>query len=244
MEIDFHLKQKIETRLINNFSSAKISDQPYPHFYVKDIFSKDVYEMIQRLMPDDAEFHENKRKQTTQGRKHLKLDEANLIKLDKEKEIFWGTIAEALKSNKFSNRVKTFLDKHLQKRYGTANIETVTRLELLRDRAEFEIPPHTDSGYKAITIFIYLPADKNLKQYGTSIYIPKEIGFKDEESTRYPYDQFYELKRAAFLPNSLFGFMKTDNSFHGRPPLNGLKVNRNSLNCSINLPNSIDRCEA
>ena len=104
---------------------------------------------------------------------------------------------------------------------------------MIKDTADFEISPHSDAPHKVFTLLFYLPKDASKQQYGTSVYRPKQSDFTSEPGKRFPFDQFEEHWRAPFLPNSVFGFMKNERSFHGRPRLEALTGTRDWMNCSV-----------
>ena len=85
----------------------------------------------------------------------------------------------------------------------------------MRDRAGYSIGPHTDSPRRLLTMMVYLPEDREHTHLGTSVYRPLEDGRVCAGEAHHAFDGFEVVKTAPYLPNSAFGFMKTDNSFHG-----------------------------
>ena len=152
-----------------------------------------------------------------------------------KKRFFWEAITEALVSDDLSFSVQNLFETPLKKKYKAINLKTKTRLELIRDQAGYEIKPHTDAPHKILTLLFYLPKDNSLREYGTSIYEPKKKNFIDNSGLQHPFHLFNEVKMLPFIPNSLFGFMKNESSFHGRATLKGLKRYRDWMNCSIQL---------
>jgi hypothetical protein len=104
----------------------------------------------------------------------------------------------------------------LRQRYGRDSLDVRIRFELQRDRAGFAIGPHTDAPHKVFTGLFYLPQDHSQKELGTSIFLPKQRDFANERGQQFPFELFEEHARMPFIPNSMFMFMKTHNSFHGR----------------------------
>jgi hypothetical protein len=85
----------------------------------------------------------------------------------------------------------------------------------VRDTPDYQIKPHTDIKKKALTLLFYLPTDLSAQDYGTSIYVPKEKGFTSDGTKRFEFDLFDKVFTAPYVPNSVFGFKRSDNSFHG-----------------------------
>jgi hypothetical protein len=90
---------------------------------------------------------------------------------------------------------------------------------LVEDVTKYALGPHTDSPKKVITMLFYLPRDLSQSHMGTSIYLPKDPAFRCQGGPHYKFDGFQRLHTMPFVPNSLFVFFKTDNSFHGVEPV-------------------------
>ena len=92
------------------------------------------------------------------------------------------------------------------------------RKDLWMDRGGFQISPHTDGVQKYATFLLYCSGHPSLEQEGTSVFVPKEDGFRSWNGKQYKFDDFDEAFRAPYRQNLVFGFRKTDNSFHGKYP--------------------------
>jgi len=68
-------------------------------------------------------------------------------------------------------------------------------------------------------MLFYLPPDTSQSHLGTSIYIPNNPAFSCPGGAHHPREHFSRLHTNPFVPNSLFAFFKTDNSFHGVEPV-------------------------
>ncbi len=64
---------------------------------------------------------------------------------------------------------------------------------------------------------------------GTSIYTPIEVNFRCKGGPHYPREAFNLVKIVAFRPNSVFAFMRADQSFHRVEPIEDAAVARNIL---------------
>jgi hypothetical protein len=67
------------------------------------------------------------------------------------------------------------------------------------------------------------------------VYVPKDPAFRCDGRTRHPFEQFRKVMTAGFLPNSLFGFLKTDQAFHGVEVIKAQAIERNVLLYNIYL---------
>jgi len=99
----------------------------------------------------------------------------------------------------------------------------------VRDMTNYSILPHTDMPTKLVSLLFYLPADDSMRELGTSVFVPKDPTFKCDGKTRHPFAQFKKVTTAGFAPNSLFGFLKTDQAFHGVEAIEKEAVERNLL---------------
>jgi hypothetical protein len=91
-------------------------------------------------------------------------------------------------------------------------------IRFVRDTADYSIKVHTDIKKKAITLLFYLPHDLSTLNYGTSVYVPKDQGsvpFESDGTRRFEFELFEKVYTAPFMPNSVFGFKRANNSFHG-----------------------------
>ena len=119
------------------------------------------------------------------------------------------------------NLMNFFLSKflpYISLRFQNQNIQQLkfnSELLLIQDTMNYKIGPHTDSPSKVISFLFYLPKDNSQKELGTSIYMPKDFNFKCNGGPHHPRENFEKITTMPFLPNSLFCFPKTDNSFHG-----------------------------
>ena len=230
------LDQNIKDFVFESIGKTPIETDPFPHLYVNNVFPADFYATLIEMMPSDEEYHESSSVRTNnayslKSRKRISLSKCEHESLGTEKRVFWDDLKEFLTSNEFTLLfVEKFKDQ-LLKRYTQLN--TTTRLELLKDSTGYRISPHTDAMHKIFTILFYLPSSYTMRHLGTSIYTPKEKGFVNEEGIQLNFEEFDTYRKVDYLPNSIFCFMKTDNSFHGREPIVDQDVRRDLLNCSI-----------
>jgi hypothetical protein len=95
------------------------------------------------------------------------------------------------------------------------SVAVQARSMLARDLATYAIGPHTDSPGKFVVGIFYLSRDASMERFGTSIYRPNDESLRGWKSTHMTPEGFELVRTFPNRPNSLFCFMKTDNSFHG-----------------------------
>lgn len=104
------------------------------------------------------------------------------------------------------------------------------RTQLCRDFGGYSIGPHTDGRKENMTILFYLPKDDSQPRLGTSVYAPKDRSFTCDGSKHHDFEQFDKLFTVPYVTNSCFGFIRSDNSFHGVEPSN---AERNLIQVSV-----------
>jgi len=104
------------------------------------------------------------------------------------------------------------------------------RTQLCRDFGGYSIGPHTDGRKESQTILFYLPKDASKQYLGTSVYVPKDRSFTCDGSKHHEFDKFDKLFTAPYAPNTCFGFIRSNNSFHG---VEAATAERNLIQVSI-----------
>ena len=232
------------------FSILNAADRiyPFPHFYCSDVFPKFFYDKILKNLPDQNCFINNVDKGAVRvGNKdsltaynsrsviHLNSDE--IFKIEKSKQPFWIEFNDVLKSSDFMVAFFRKYLKHLKARCGVEldNAQIYPKIDLIWDSRDYALGPHTDSPEKIAVLIIYLPNSDQNPHLGTSIYVPNEPNFVCYGGPHYNRNNFTRVFTAPFLPNSAFGFFKTNNSFHGVEPVKGVNELRNLIQISFKL---------
>ena len=104
------------------------------------------------------------------------------------------------------------------------------RVQLCRDFGGYAIGPHTDGRKESRTILFYLPKDDSKPYLGTSVYVPKDKSFTCDGTKHHDFDKFDKVFTAEYKPNTCFGFIRSNNSFHGVEPSNN---ERNLMQVSV-----------
>lgn len=200
--------------LETEYSSEKIKNSiveniPYPHFIVDNIFSDGLYKkIIENRIPTDCLQTLKELNRVGSGysdsRKVLNLDKKITI-LSEKQRLFWEPFTEWLMGDFrqiINNKFNISFENHLDILYT-------------RDFKNYSLGPHTDSVKKVATFLFYIPKDNFNSSLGTSLYTPKKHDLTCEGNKHHKNYDFDIFKTVNYLPNRLFGFIKTDNSFHG-----------------------------
>lgn len=183
-----------------------INEKPFPWFHSENAFSPDLFEEMRKKLPSD----------------YTPIEKSRNLKGYPERftaqptDPFWTDLFSRLRDGR--------LKRALCDRFGVPNPDELTdECLLIRDLAGYQIGPHTDSPSKVITVLFYLPKDGLLVDAGTTIYTPKKMDFTCAGGPHYPFEDFDVYQTMPFKPNSMFAFLKTNNSFHGVPPCEGTR---------------------
>jgi hypothetical protein len=158
-------------------------------------------------------------------------------KAGKSKREFWASFHKNFSPN-FSNILRVKFKKFLDLRFTyLKNVSYTHTLQLVHDKKNYSLGPHTDQPSKVVSVLIYLPKDHKQILTGTSIYMPKDPSKLNTELPHLHYlrDDFYKVITMPYMPNSAFCFIKTNNSFHGVEKLEMEETDRWSLQYNIHI---------
>ncbi len=197
---------------------------PYPHFYLQDVFPAEFYRELQKNLPDPQAMVPIEKARGLKGydeRFVLDLGKKGTAVLPEEKRQFWSAIHDwMVVQGRFGTLVFEKFKPFIQQRFaGRTDLQFYSEALLVQDITNYKLGPHTDAPRKVVTMLFYLPADDSQAHMGTSLYLPNDPAFRCPGGPHYDREAFARLHTNPFLPNSMFAFFKTDNSFHGVEPV-------------------------
>ena len=219
LEDELHVSYKLGNAEVNYF--------PFPHFYVENVFSHDFYKKIQLNLPDESYlFKISDKRQVPEGvydeRLILSLDDEDLKLLPNAE--FWTLLKKQFLTGGLKNfLISKFKDYIRHTHPDIDSYKTYSEILIVKDKKNYALGPHTDSTKKILTLLFYMPEDNSDENLGTSIYIPKESKFRCLGGPHYDRSEFHRVYTFPFKKNSVFGFVKTDNSFHGVEKIDSVK---------------------
>lgn len=230
-------------QVLYRVANAPINPYPYPHFYLKDVFPPDYYRELREQLPPAEAFKDLKALNRVSAgypdsRLVMILAPENIEALPEPSRGFWAGVAQWLLGGTFGQIMTSKFAEFLEQRLGDLRQARFHDEALLvQDYTTYSLGPHTDSPAKALSFLFYLPPDDSLAHLGTSIYVPKDPRFACVGGPHYRFDLFDRMVTMPFLPNSLFAFMKTHNSFHGVEPIREAGIRRDLLLYDIRVEN-------
>jgi hypothetical protein len=212
--------------VVERLRAAEIVLEPYPHYYLENFFPDDYYQTLLRKLPE-SRVYQNLYEVTTLKLDHFRhrdqrdLNEGWTATLPGEIKDFWDRFDEWFLGPDLAQAVMTSFASQLRARFGDKQSwpEVAVESQLIRHRAGYFLGPHSDLYTKLIVLLLYLAPDCSAAHLGTSLYRPKQPGFSCPDSNHYPFEDFIRVKTAAYKPNSMLAFMRSDVSFHGLEPL-------------------------
>ena len=230
------MSSDVSLQVLYKIANATIQRVPYPHILVTEVFPPDFYQEIRRRLPPKETFKTLRALKRVVGeypdsRLVLPLTREALDSLEEPFRSFWSGISGWMLGGAFGQMMLGKFGGYIEQRFGElANTRQYHDEALLvQDYTTYSLGPHTDTPAKVLSFLFYLPPDDSLAHLGTSIYVPKDPKFICRGGPHHPFENFRRMATMPYLPNSLFAFLKTDNSFHGVEPITDTEVRRDLL---------------
>ncbi|MCR9257288.1 MAG: hypothetical protein NXI16_14475 [Alphaproteobacteria bacterium] len=227
----------VKSHMLQKIGDATVETDPFPHVVVDNVFDPDYYQQILENFPETDTYQSlaSTGRSGYKDRHVVLFEEEHLKRLDEKRRAFWNDFWSILTSQDFVNGIVGKLrepimrrlaeDGYLEKNKGKG-IQMKCDGLLISDRTNYAIGPHTDAPHRVITLLFYAPEDDSNRQYGTSTYRPKDPNFKCKGGPHHKRELFDRVSTADFIPNRLFMFPKTSDSFHGVEPITEEGIDR------------------
>jgi len=229
------MSSAVDLHVLYRIMNEPIREYPYPHLLVRDVFPADFYRELRANLLGEGAFKTLGELGRTVGddyaaRLVMPLTPTNVAKLAGAQRAFWDAVGGWMLSGKFGEAMIRKFAPYLQQRLGDlSKIDFRDEVLIVRDSSSYALGPHTDSPHKVLSFLFYLPADDSQAHLGTSMYAPNDPGFRCEGGPHYEFAKFRRVLTMPYVPNTLFAFMKTSNSFHGVEPIREAGVRRDLM---------------
>jgi len=233
----------VSRHVIYRVANAPINEYPFPHLYVRDVFPTDYYRALREHLPPAEYLSTLTSLKRVQGaypdtRVVLPLTPDDVAELPQPYRGFWQELGTWLLTGTFAEAVMPKFGVYLKQRFqGMGDMQFFNEALVVKDSTTYSLGPHTDTPAKVLSFLFYLPADDSMSHLGTSIYAPKKPGFRCIGETHHDFDQFDRVVTLPYVPNSLFAFLKTHDSFHGVEPIADSSIKRDLLLYDIKVSN-------
>ena len=235
MDIDF---KSVKLEMIYKMANAPMRKWPYAHFYLNVIFPDDFYRLIRDHLPPEDSYESiadtsriKKNMQTQYDERFIvRFNATKLPLLPEPSKEFWTRFTQEIFDFEFTQSLLGMFNPYYKERIkGAERIKITSEALLVRDRSNYAIGPHTDHWTRILSLLFYLPTNDALKQYGTSLYLPKDRKFTCGGDSHWEHKMFDRIYTAPYMPNSLLAFVKTDHSFHGVEKIEHKELRRDML---------------
>jgi hypothetical protein len=209
---------------IERLHAAMVDIDPFPHFYLENVFPDDYYQELLRNLPS-TDVYDNLYEVTDLKLDHFRhrnqrdMDAGWIERLPSDLRPFWTSFNKWFLGPDLARAVLGSF-RNQRSSWPEVSVES----QFIRHRAGYFLGPHSDLYTKLVVLLIYLAPDKSAEHLGTSLYRPKDPSFTCPDSKHYPFENFIRVKTAPYKPNSLLAFMRSDISFHGLEPLSETDV--------------------
>lgn len=225
-----------EEHVLYQIANAPIRTYPYAHIYVENVFPDDFYAALRANWPDQsalASIASTGRvpKDAYPERFVMPFKPSEIDRFSEDRRPFWNEFAGWLITQRFMTAMIDKFEPYVRERFGDDIYQCRFEADslIVRDLTNYNIGPHTDSPKRLLSMLFYCPPDAAHKHLGTSIYVPREAGFRCKGGLKYPHELFQVVKTMEYKPNTLFAFIKNDRSFHGVEPIEDPNVLRDIL---------------
>lgn len=228
------MSSSAEQYTLYQVANAPLREHPYPHILVRDVFEPEFYRrLLENLLPPELmrpikeERHVGKA--YSDDRYVFTLSPDKVGALPQSHARFWDEFTRWLLATPFALTLFRKFGPFIHQRFGDPQPGFFNEALLVDDRVRYALGPHTDTPTKVITLLFYLPSDDSRPHLGTSIYAPRDPSFRCPGGPHYPFEKFERVVTMPYVPNTLFAFFKTDNSFHGVEPIRDRDYRRHLL---------------
>ncbi len=221
---------------IKQIGRSAVRMDPFPHLYIRNIFHRDCYAALMKYWPAIEKFDGQ---QIAAGgrpmdcpvpdlRLILLAQDAGLVSEDPEAKEFWENFSEFLNGPELSKAfVELTLPQIVNGRSDLPGSVSITPYATLEwDLDGFKVTPHLDSERYLLTCIFYTPEDFSINHLGTALLSPKPHLYErtpnldhDFITDYWDWDDFDEVARPAFIPNTVCVLIISPKTYHALPPI-------------------------
>jgi len=156
--------------------------EPYPHYYLENVFPADYYQALLGHLPE-ATVYQNLYEVTDLKLDHFRhrdqrdFNEGWTEALPVELKGFWDRFDQWFLGPNLAQAVLASFAEPLRARFGDKESWPAVSVEsqLIRHRAGYFLGPHSDLYTKLVVLLIYLAPDRSAEHLGTSLYRPRML---------------------------------------------------------------------
>jgi len=212
----------------------RLETNPWPHLVSKNFLPPRVYDRLTRNLPRGPKPSSSPSRtwMTTTPDFFNDRQPQKYLYYSEEEMRWWGskllvTLGELTcmfcDATTFKHLLMIFKGNFSNDITTTNDRDIFVQVRITHDRDDYDLDVHLDLPEKFLSILVYLPIDETSTAGGTSLYTPKpqhqiELTTTEHKGYKYfPTSMFNLEKKVPFSPNTGFVFLRTDDSWHGKP---------------------------
>jgi len=216
----------LQRAVVEAIERGRAVHTPFFHLELERIFPEEIYARMMACMPESGDFRAlpgrnnvNITKDGYSTRVKMDLFPEFIRHLPERKQEVWRMVGGTLCSREVQEAFVRGLAPMLEKRFGPdfQKVGLYPIPMLTRDITGYQIPEHTDTHWKGITVQLYLPRDNAISHVGTV--------FKEKR----PDGSFKAARRMSFSPNTGYAFAVGDDTWHSVDKLGNEVRTRDSI---------------
>ena len=235
------MSSAVDLHVLYQITSSPIREYPYPHILVHEVFPPAFYRELRANLPEESALKTLGALGRVKGTDYaarlvMPLTRQTVATLPDAQRAFWQGVGDWILGGVFMQIMIAKFAPYLQRRFGDlGKVAFSDEVLIVRDSSAYSLGPHTDARHKVLSFLFYLPADDSMAHLGTSIYMPNDPRFRCEGGPHHDFGNFRRMHTMPYVPNTLFAFMKTSNSFHGVEPIREQAIRRDLMLYDIRL---------
>jgi hypothetical protein len=224
-----------EHQLLYKVANAQVFNYPFPHIYINDIFLADFNRGLRQHLPPREALKSlvlmgHVSKGYSDARWVFPVTPDGVETLSAPYRNFWHTLGTWMLSGRFTRLALSRFEPYMRKQIEDPHsLEYHHEILIVQDQTDYALGTHTDSQDKVLSFLFYLPPDDSQQHLGTSMYVPRDPSFRCPGGPHYRFDPFERVMTMPYVPNALFGFLKTNHSFHGVEAIKEQNVRRDLM---------------
>jgi hypothetical protein len=229
------------------FANEPVREYPFPHFLLHDAFHTELYRALLAQWPEDGAFVSSRRYNNLEPLRHfVRLTAEGLDRLPGPQAAFsrdivrWFERSELLDLVFGKHKSLQRLRGRLDRTEGRPLAELVRHnVSLAYDHTGYQLQPHADDPRVVFNMLFYITEDATHPGAGTTLYVLKDRSFVSRGEPRHPRADFESVVTLPYLPNTMFGFIRSERSFHGVEPVTEVALKRRLLVYSFMLKDDV-----
>jgi len=228
--------------ILQNFKKENLFLEPFPYFYIENVFPNDVYNLLAQDYPEyilngqTENFNDFRYYEKDFDYSKLSNNWESFIKYHTSKEFKDNIVdifSEAIKKY-YPNYLKKYLTCDVSPRHDATSNTVRLEIQFVMNavNAKSIRTPHVDAGRELFACLFYMKKPEDDSTGGDLIvYKKSNKDFKFDSGRIAPIADIEEVNRIPYKENSMIVFLNTPDSIHGVSP----RINASTIRRYVNI---------